>query len=417
MTSLRAGDDLSGPDRDFDLDRVRSDFPGLHQEVHGHALVYLDNAATTQKPQAVIDATSRAYREDCANVHRGVHLLSERATRDFEAARQKIATFIGAEAQDLVLTKGTTDSVNLVASSFGRTFMKPGDEIILTGMEHHSNIVPWQLLAQEKGLSIKVIPVTDDGDIDLNAFEKLLSPRTALIGVVFVSNTLGTVNPVPGIVHRSRGVPVLVDGAQALAHLPIDVRALGCDFFVASAHKVYGPTGVGILWGKRERLRAMPPYQGGGDMIATVRFEGTTFREPPARFEAGTPNIAGVIGLGAAIDYLGSINLQAARAHEAAVTAYAVAELEKLPGLRLIGRPRARAGSVSFVLDDIHPHDIGTILDREGIAIRTGHHCTQPLMDRFGVPATARASFGIYNTREEVDALIRGLRKVREVLG
>jgi cysteine desulfurase/selenocysteine lyase len=401
----------------FDVAQIRADFPALAQEVHRKPLVYLDNAATTQKPQAVLDATERFFREECANVHRGVHLLSERATKDFEGARKKLAAFIGAAAEEVVLTKGATEAVNLVAATFGRQQLGAGDEILLSQMEHHSNIVPWQLLALERGATVRVIPVTDRGELDLDALPALITARTKLIGVVWISNTLGTINPVQEIVALARGVPVLVDAAQALPHLPIDVRALGAEFVVASGHKAYGPTGVGLLWAPKARLASMPPYQGGGDMIASVSFEGSTFREPPARFEAGTPNIAGVIGMGAAIDYLGKIDLAAARAHEASLVRYALEQLIEVPGLKLIGTARRRAASISFTLGEIHPHDVGTILDREGIAIRTGHHCTQPLMERFAVPATARASFAFYNTRDEVDALVKGLHRVREVLG
>jgi cysteine desulfurase/selenocysteine lyase len=404
---------------DFDVVALRRDFPGLHQDVHGKTLCYLDNAATTQKPRAVLDATEHYYVEDCANVHRGVHLLSERATRSFEAVRGKVARFIGAKSADeVVFTKGVTDAVNLVAQTFGRATLTPGQHIILSGMEHHSNIVPWQLLAKERGLVIDVIPVTDAGELDLEAYAKLLGPKTGLVASVWISNALGTVNPVARMVElaKAHDVPVLLDAAQALPHVPVDVDALGCDFLVGSGHKCYGPTGVGFLWGKKKRLEAMPPYQGGGDMIATVSFEGSTFREPPARFEAGTPNIAGVIGFGAALDYLSRIDLAAARAHEDSVTRYAVERLSATPGVRLVGTARERAGAVSFVLDGVHPHDVGTILDREGVAIRTGHHCTQPLMARFAVPATARASFGLYNTKAEVDALVAGLAKVKELM-
>ncbi len=403
----------------IDVTALRRDFPGLHQDVHGKPLRYLDNAATTQKPRAVIDATEQYYVEDCANVHRGVHLLSERATKSFEAVRTKVARFIHASSADeVVFTKGVTEAVNLVASSFGRKFFQPGQQIILTGMEHHSNIVPWQLLAKERELTIDVIPVTDAGDLDLEAFAKLLGPRTALVSAVWISNALGTINPVKRLVEMAKAhdVPVMLDAAQALPHVPVDVQAIGCDFLAGAGHKCYGPTGVGFLWGKKHRLESMPPYQGGGDMIATVSFEGTTFREPPQRFEAGTPNIAGVIGLGAALDYLGSIDLAAARAHEDGVVQYAVERLSATPGVTLVGTPQQRAGAISFVLDGVHPHDVGTILDREGIAIRTGHHCAQPLMQRFRVPATARASFGIYNTRAEVDALVDGLAKVKELM-
>jgi len=404
----------------MNLQKLRSDFPGLHQDVHGKTLVYLDNAATMQKPRAVLDAMEKYFVEDCANVHRGVHLLSERATKSFEAVRGKIAKFIGSkDANEVVFTKGVTDAINLVAHSFGRKHLEKGQEIIISGMEHHSNIVPWQILAEEKGLTLKVVPVTDRGELDLEAYAKMIGPKTGLVSMVWVSNALGTVNPVKQIVDlaKAHDVPVMFDGAQALPHVPIDVEAIGCDFFAGSGHKCYGPTGAGFLWGKKKRLESMPPYQGGGDMIVSVTFEKSTYREPPARFEAGTPNIAGIIGLGAAIDYLGSIDLAAARAHEDDVTRYCAEQLSQTAGIKLVGTPTQRAGAVSFVMDDIHPHDIGTILDREGVAIRTGHHCAQPLMARMHVPATARASFGIYNTREEVDVLVGGLKKVRELMG
>ncbi len=404
----------------LDLTAIRAEFPALLERPYGKPLAYLDNAATTQKPNAVLEATARAYREECGNVHRGVHLFSERATKSFEAARGQIARFIGAkEAGEVVLTKGTTESINLVASSFGKSQLKEGQEILLSGMEHHSNIVPWQLLAEEKKLSIKVIPLTDEGELDMVAFEKLIGPHTGILSVVWVSNALGTVNPVEQLIAgaKKHGVPVLLDAAQAVPHLPIDVKALGCDFLAASAHKAYGPTGVGFLWGKKELLERMPPYQGGGDMIATVSFEKSTYREPPARFEAGTPNIAGVIGFGAALEWLSRLPLAEARRHESQLAAECAIRLSEMPGIRLIGRPKERAGAVSFVMEGVHPHDIGTILDREGVAVRTGHHCTQPLMQRFQVPATARASFALYNTREDLDALMRGLGRVREVMG
>ncbi len=403
----------------IDLARIRADFPALSLQAHGHPLVYLDNAATTQKPRAVLDATERAYREESGNVHRAVHLLSERATRDFEATRKKLARFIGARTPDeVVFTKGTTDAINLVAQSWGRAYFRPGQEIVLSDMEHHSNIVPWQLIAQEKGLAIKVIPVTDDGELDLDAYRRLVGPQTAMVALTWVSNALGTVNPVEELVRvaHAHGAPVLLDAAQALPHVRVDVAALDVDFVAASAHKFYGPTGVGFLWGKMSRLEKMPPYQGGGDMISIVRFDGTTYREPPARFEAGTPNIAGVIGFGAALDYVAGLDLDAAHAHEAELTRFADGVLREVPGVRVLGRPARRLGAVSFVMDDVHPHDLATILDRRGVAVRAGHHCAQPLMERFAVPATARASFALYNTRDEVEALVRGLVHAREVM-
>ncbi|MFO0728420.1 MAG: cysteine desulfurase [Myxococcota bacterium] len=403
----------------MNLAALRAEFPALQERPYGKPLAYLDNAATTQKPNVVLAATARAYREECGNVHRGVHLFSERATASFEKARGSIARFISAKSpSEVVFTKGTTESVNLLAQTFGKR-LKPGQEILISGMEHHSNIVPWQLLAEERGLQLKVIPITDRGDLDLEAFERLIGPQTGILSVVWISNALGTVNPVQHLISvaQKHGVPVMLDAAQAVAHVPIDVEKLGCDFLVASAHKAYGPTGVGFLWGKKALLESMPPYQGGGDMIATVSFEKTTYREPPARFEAGTPNIAGVIGFGAALDWLHTQDLVEARKHEARLTEACAARLAELSGIRLVGTPKERAGAVSFVMEGVHPHDIGTILDREGVAVRTGHHCTQPLMQRFSVPATARASFALYNNEEDLDALIRGLAKVREVMG
>ncbi len=403
----------------FDVQRLRADFPILHQKVHGKPLVYLDNAATTQKPRAVIDAIRRFYEQDNANVHRGVHLLSERATNAYEAARVKVQKFLKANClREIIFTRGTTESINLVASTFGRANVHPGDEIVITCMEHHSNIVPWQLVCEEKGARLRITPVTDQGELILEELEKLLTPQTKLLAVVHVSNTLGTVNPIRTIIelaHR-RGIPVLVDGAQSAPHLPIDVQDLDCDFFAFSGHKVYGPTGIGVLYGKACHLELMPPYQGGGDMIRTVSFEKSTWNELPYKFEAGTPNIAGAIGLGAAIDYLDNIGLEAIAEHEQDLLAYATGQLSAVPGLHLIGTPGHRAGAISFVMDGAHPHDVGTVLDREeGVAIRTGHHCTQPLLERFGVVATARASPAFYNTREEIDALVRGLHKVKEL--
>lgn len=402
----------------LDVARVRRDFPILGEMIHGHPLTYLDNAATTQKPRQVIEAIRRFYEEDNSNVHRGVHTLSERATEAYEAARAKIRAFLNArKASEIIFVRGATEGINLVASSFGRSRIHAGDEILLTGMEHHSNIVPWQILGEEKGAVLKIVPVTDRGEIEISEFERLLSPRTKLVGVVHVSNALGTVNPVKEMIeiaHR-HGVPVLVDGAQAAPHLPVDVRALDCDFFVFSGHKVYGPTGAGVLYGKEALLDALPPYQGGGDMISSVTFAKTSYNVLPYKFEAGTPNVAGAVGLGAALDYVKAIGLPAIAAHEADLLEYATQTLEQIPGLTIIGTARHKAGAISFVLDGIHPHDVGTILDGEGIAIRTGHHCAQPVMERFGLPATARASFALYNTREEIDRLALGLRKVREV--
>jgi cysteine desulfurase/selenocysteine lyase len=402
----------------LDVHRLREDFPILRQEIRGKRLVYLDNAATSQKPQAVIDTLVRYYTEDNANVHRGVHLLSERATRAYEEARVRVKRFLhAADVHEIVFTRGTTEGINLVAQSYGRNFIRSGDEVLITAMEHHSNIVPWQLLREQTGAVLRVVPINDAGELRLDEFEKLLGPRTRLVSVAHVSNALGTINPIRTIIdlaHR-RDVPVLVDGAQAVPHLPIDVRELDCDFYVFSAHKVYGPTGIGVLYGKTALLDAMPPYQAGGDMIASVTFEKTTYNSLPYKFEAGTPNIAGAIGLGVALDYLNDVGPDAVAAHEHDLLGYGTELLLGVPGLRLIGTAREKAGVLSFVLEGVHPHDIGQVLDLEGIAIRTGHHCAQPVMDRFGVPATARASLALYNTREDLDALAEGLAKVKEM--
>ncbi|HZZ85099.1 MAG TPA: cysteine desulfurase [Anaeromyxobacteraceae bacterium] len=404
----------------FDAERVRRDFPILARPVHGKPLVYLDNAATTQKPRAVLERLARYYEEENANVHRGVHLLSEKATAAYEGARARVARFLGAtDPREVVFVRGTTEAINLVAQTFGRARVGPGDEVLITGMEHHSNIVPWQMLCQEKGASLKVVPVSDAGELDLAEVERLLGPRTRLLAIAHVSNALGTVNPVreAAALAHARGVPVLVDGAQGAPHLPVDVRELGCDFYAFSGHKLYGPTGIGVLWGRLEHLEAMPPWQGGGDMILSVSFERTIYNRVPYKFEAGTPNMAGAAGLGAALDWLERLGAEALLAHERDLCGYAAARLAAVPGVRLVGTPRERAGVVSFLMDDVHPHDIGTILDREGVAIRTGHHCAQPLMSRFGVAATARASFAAYNTRADVDALVLGLDKVKGMLG
>ena len=402
----------------FDVERIRADFPILGQLVRGRPLVYLDNGATTQKPQAVIDALKRTYSEENANIHRGVHFLSELATAAFEDARRAVQRFVGAADQrEIVFVRGTTEAINLVAQTFGRQRVGPGDEIVISEMEHHSNIVPWQMLCEEKGAHLRVIPVDDRGDLILDAYEKLLGPRTKLVAIVHVSNALGTVNPVREIVemaHRA-GVPVLVDGAQAVAHMPVDVQAIGCEFYAFSGHKLFGPTGVGALYGRLDLLDAMPPYQGGGDMIRSVTFEKTTYNDVPHKFEAGTPNISGAVGLRAAIDYLRRIDLVSMSTYEYGLLRYATEAVASVPGLRIIGTAREKASVISFVMDEVHPHDIGTILDQEGVAIRTGHHCAQPLMRRFGVPATARASFALYNTRGEVDALVAALYKVHEV--
>jgi cysteine desulfurase/selenocysteine lyase len=402
----------------FDAAKARADFPILHQEVHGKPLVYLDSAATAQKPRQVIDAVSRYYECDNANVHRAVYQLAERATRAYEDARAVVARHIGAaDPREIVFVRGTTEAINLVAQSFGRVHVGEGDEILITGMEHHSNIVPWQLLCQEKGARLRVAPLDERGDVILEEYEKLLSPRTRLVAAVHVSNALGTVNPVETFIAlaRERNIPVLLDGAQALPHMPVDVGSLGCDFYAFSGHKVFAPMGIGVLWARAAHLEAMPPWQGGGEMIASVTFEKTTFNEVPYKFEAGTPDVAGAVGLGAALQYVEGLGLDAIATNEAELLAYGSDLLTGLGGVELIGTARRKAGVLSFVLDGIHPHDVGTILDREGIAVRTGHHCAQPVMDRYGVPATVRASLGLYNTREDLDALARGLGVVREM--
>ena len=404
----------------FDVDTIRQDFPILNQLVHGKPLVYLDNAATIQKPKTVVEAMKRYYSTDNSNIHRGVHLLSERATKEYEEARVKVQGFINAaQAKEVIFVRGTTEAINLVANSYGRANVKAGDEVVITAMEHHSNIVPWQMLCDEKGAHLRVAPINDDGELILEEFEKLLNQRTKLVSVVHISNALGTINPIRGIVeiaHR-HNVPVMIDGAQAAPHMKIDVQELDCDFYAFSGHKVYGPTGIGVLYGKAGLLDAMPPFQGGGDMIASVTFEKTTYNVLPYKFEAGTPNIAGTIGHGAAIEYVNQIGLPRIAKYEEELLAYGTEALSQIPKLRLIGTAKEKAGVLSFVLEGIHPHDVGTILDREGIAIRTGHHCAMPLMERFGIPATARASLAFYNTREEIDALVAGINKVQEVFG
>ena len=396
----------------YDVAKVRGDFPILSRSVHGKPLVYLDNAASAQKPQAVIEAERRVYEECYANVHRGVHELSMRATDAYEAARVTAQRFLGAaSAKEIVFTRGTTEAVNLVASSYGRKHIEAGDEILITGLEHHSNIVPWQLLCEEKGARLRVVPITDAGEVPLEAIEATLSPRTRLVSVAHISNALGTLLPVKriGELAHARGIPIFVDAAQSVPRMPVNVQDLDCDFLAFSGHKAYGPTGIGVLYGRAELLRAMPPYQGGGDMILSVSFEKTTYNDIPYKFEAGTPNIAGAIALGAALDYLTHLGLEHIAAYEDALLAYGTEQLGELPGLTLVGTAREKAGVLSFVLDGIHPHDIGTVLDYEGIAIRTGHHCAQPVMDRLGIPATARASLGLYNTRQELDALVAGI--------
>lgn len=402
----------------FDVERVRRDFPALHQRVRNKPLVYLDNAATTQKPQAVIAALEHYYRFDNANVHRGVHTLSERATAAYEGAREKVRAFLNARStREIVFTRGTTEAINLVAATWGRANIRPGDEILITEMEHHSDIVPWQMLCEQVGAKLKVAPITDEGELMLDRFEALLSHRTRLVGVVHCSNALGTINPVERIIERAHaaGALVLVDGAQSVAHLRVDVQRLGCDFYAFSGHKLYGPTGIGVLYGKEQHLAAMPPYQGGGEMIKYVSFDKTVYNDLPYKFEAGTPHISGAVGLGAAIDYLGGIGLDAVAAHERDLLEYATDALTAVPGLRLIGTARHKASILSFALERIHPHDVGSILDHEGVAIRTGHHCAMPVMQHFCVPATARASLAMYNTRADVDALVRAVHRVKEV--
>jgi cysteine desulfurase/selenocysteine lyase len=404
----------------FNVENVRAEFPILRERIHGRPLVYLDNAATSQKPDAVIDAISGYYRHTNANIHRGVHLLSQRATEEYEAARASIQAFLNAaDSREIVFVRGATEGINLVAQSYGRTHVGRGDEVLITVMEHHSNIVPWQLLCEEKGAILRVAPIDEAGELIFGEFEKLLNPRVKIVAVSHVSNALGTINPVKEIVRRAHAlnIPVVVDGAQAAPHLPIDVRDLDCDFYAFSSHKVYGPTGIGVLYGKAALLEAMPPYQGGGDMISSVTFEKTIYNKIPHKFEAGTPDIAGVIGLGAAIAWVGNLGIRAIGAHEHALLAYATKVVGAIPGVRLIGTAREKAGVLSFLMEDIHPHDIGTILDQEGIAVRTGHHCAQPVMERYNIPATVRASFAAYNTFEEIDALARGIEKVKEVLG
>ncbi len=400
----------------FDAAAVRREFPILDQQVHGKPLVYLDNANTTQKPIGVIEALDRYYREDNANIHRATHLLSERATRAYEGARERIARFFNArESAEIVFTRGCTEAINLVAYSFARPRLTPGDEILVTHMEHHSNIVPWQLVAEQTGAVLRVVPMDDRGVLDMAAYETMLGPRTVIVSAIHVSNALGTVNPVSDIVRlaKARGVPVLIDGAQAAPHMPVDVQALGCDFYACSAHKMYGPTGIGALYGRREMLESMPPWMGGGDMIASVTFERTEYNAVPYKFEAGTPNIAGVIGFGAAVDFLSRFDMREIAAHEHALLEQASSSLAAIDGVRLVGQAPERAGVVSFLVGDVHPHDIGTFLDREGVAVRTGQHCAQPVMDFYGIMSTVRASFALYNTSADVDALVAGVAGVQ----
>ncbi len=402
----------------LDIEKIRADFPILAQQIHGKKLVYLDNAATSQKPKVVIDAITRYYEHDNANIHRGVHTLSVRATEAHDAARRTVKRFVNAgDIREVIFVRGATEAINLVAQTYGRVHVGAGDEVLITAMEHHSNIVPWQILCEEKGAHLKVAPINDRGELQLDEFEKLIGPRTKIAAVTQVSNALGTVNPLREMiemVHR-RGVPILVDGAQAVPHFAVDVQALDCDFYAFSGHKVYGPTGIGVLYGKAALLNAMPPYQGGGDMISSVTFEKTTYNHLPFKFEAGTPDIAGAIALGKALEYIGGLGMDKIAAYEHQLLTYATDAVGAVPGVRLIGTASERAGVLSFVMEGVHPHDLGTILDQEGIAIRTGHHCAQPVMERFDIPATARASFAIYNTKEEVDALVEGIRKAHEV--
>lgn len=404
----------------WDVARVRRDFPILATQAHGKPLVYLDNGATSQKPQSVIDAVSHYYESGNANVHRGVYALSESATAAYEGTRAKIARFLSArEDREIIYVRGTTEAINLVASSFGRLKVKAGDEILVSAMEHHSNIVPWQILAEQTGAALQVIPMNERGELKLDEYQKLLTPKARIVAVAHISNSLGTINPIKEMVKlaHAKGVPVLVDGAQGAPHVVVDVQDLDCDFYTVSGHKMFGPTGVGVLYGKAVHLEAMPPYQGGGDMIRSVTFAKTTYAPIPAKFEAGTPDIGGVVGLGAAVDYLGALDRDAAAAYEQDLLEYATKQLGTVPGLRIVGTAAHKASVISFVLDGIHAHDVGTIVDQAGVAIRTGHHCTQPVMEFFEVPATARASFAFYNTRAEVDILVEALKGVRKVFG
>ena len=416
--STTRGKELTESAANLDVARIRGDFPILKQTVNGKPLVYLDNAATSQKPQSVIDALVRYYSTENSNVHRGVHTLSQMATDDYEEARSKVRRFINAgDDREIIFVRGTTEGINLVAQTFGRQNTQEGDEIIISAMEHHSNIVPWQMLCEERGAKLRVIPINDAGELLIDEYEKLLNPRTKLVSIVHVSNALGTINPVKQIVDmaHAQGVPVLLDGAQAAPHGTVDVSDLDCDFYAFSGHKVYGPTGIGVLYGKAELLEAMPPYQGGGEMIKSVTFEKTIYNILPHKFEAGTPNIAGPIGLGAAIDYITDLGLDRIGAYEHQLLEYGTELLSGLSNIRMIGTAKEKSGILSFVMEGVHPHDIGTILDTEGIAVRTGHHCAQPVMERFGIAATARASLAFYNTKEEIDALVKGIDQVLEV--
>jgi len=406
--------------RSYNVERIRADFPILHQNVHGHPLVYLDNAATTQKPRQVIDAISHYYERDNANIHRGVHTLSQRATDAYEHARRTAQEFLGAgDCREIIFVRSSTEAINLVAQTYGRKNLKPGDEVLISAMEHHSNIVPWQMICEEKQAKLRVAPINEAGELVLEDFERLLTSKTKLVAIAHLSNALGTINPVRQIVEmaHAKGIPVMVDGAQAAPRLPVNVRELDCDFYAFSGHKIYGPTGIGVLYGKLALLEAMPPYQGGGDMISSVAFERTVYNKVPHKFEAGTPDISGPIGLKAALDYVTRLGIENIERHENELLEYATKRVSALSGIRLIGTAKEKAGVLSFVMEGVHPHDIGTILDQDGIAIRTGHHCAQPVMERYGIPATARASLGLYNTKEEIDALVRGIKKVQEVFG
>jgi cysteine desulfurase / selenocysteine lyase len=419
-SEMLAADSQQSPHRVFDVWSIREDFPILKRQVHGKPLVYLDNAATSQKPHIVIDTLQRYYAAENANIHRGVHYLSERATQAYEDARIKVRDFINAPSErEIIFTRSVTEAINLVMHSYARKFVKPGDEIIISAMEHHSNIVPWQILCEENGASLRVVPINDHGEFLLDAYEQLLNPKTRLVAVTQVSNALGTITPVRQMIDlaHQRDIPVLIDGAQAVPHFKVDVQELDCEFYGFSGHKLYGPTGIGILYGKAKLLEAMPPYQAGGDMIRSVTFEKTIYAPIPSKFEAGTPHIAGGIGLGTAIDYLEGIGMEAINAYEQELLVYGMEAVGAIPGVRIFGTAKEKAGVISFSIEGVHPHDIGTILDQEGIAIRTGHHCAQPVMDRFGVPAMARASLAFYNTREEIDALVAGIHKVKEVFG
>ena len=402
----------------LDVEAIRSQFPALGQEVYGKPLVYLDSAASAHKPQSVIDAEMACYQEIYSNVHRGVHFLSQRATEAYESARQKVQQFIKAPSpEEIVFVSGTTEAINLVASSFGKSRVGEGDEVLITAMEHHSNLVPWQMLCEETGANLVVAPIDDRGALILEELLARMTERTKIVACGHISNALGTINPIREITQAAheRGIPVVVDGAQAAPHMPVDVSALDCDFYVFSAHKMFGPTGIGALYGKREHLETMPPYQGGGEMILSVSFEHTKYAPPPARFEAGTPNIAGAVGFGAAVDFMGTLDPIALAAHEDDLLAYATSQLEAVDVIRLIGTAEKKASVVSFLVDGVHAHDVGTILDREGVAVRVGHHCAQPVMDFFGVAATARASMAVYNTRSDIDRLVEGIHKIHEV--